>query len=141
MEIFKQKLRNRLIFAGIYCAIILILIFVAGYIGLNDSATSFALGFGVGIEAVMIFFIVKCIIALKSEDKLKKLYIEEHDERQKHLNAMVGGAGINISILFLALAMLISNYFNQTVFLTLLAVIMFVILLKLTLKIYYNKKV
>lgn len=141
MEIFKQKLRNRLIFGGIYCAIILIFIAVVWNTGLNDSATSFTLGFGVGIEAVMIFFMVKCVKALKSEDKLKKLYIEENDERQKHLNAMVGGSGINISILFLALAMLISNYFNQTVFFTLLAVMFFVVLLKLTLKIYYNKKV
>lgn len=141
MENFQKKVHKRLIFAGIYCAIVLTLIAVSMIIGLDDSATAFTLGFGIGIETVVIFFMGKYLGALKSEDKLKKLYIEENDERRKHINAQIGGTGINISILFFALAMLVFNYFNQTVFFTLLAVTLFNVIVKIVLELYYNKKV
>ncbi len=141
MENYRWKVRNRIIIAGIYCAIVLILTAASAIAGLDDSATSFGLGFGVGIGAVAIFFMIKYRGALKSEDKLKKLYIEEHDERQKHVNALVGRTGINVLILSFALAMLISHYFSQTIFFTLLAATLFTVAVKAILGLYYNKKV
>lgn len=141
MEKYKQKTQRRLIFSGIYCAIIIIMIFVTVF-GEHDSiATSFALGFGVGIGAVVIFYMWKYAEALKSEERLKTLYIEENDERQKHIDAKIGSVGINISIMIIAFAMLISNYFDRTVFYTLLAVTLFIVAVKFVLKLYYNKKV
>lgn len=141
MENYKRKVKNRLIFAGIYCAIILILIAVAMIDSLNDSATAFNLGFGIGIELVVIFFMGKYFGALKSDDKLKKLYVEENDERRKHIDSKIGSTGINITILFIVTAMLIFNYFNQTVFITLLAVTLFIVTVKIVLKLYYNNKI
>lgn len=141
MVSYKKELQNRLIFAGIYCAIVLIFSVVIIFNNINDIATAFTLGFAFGIEAVVIVFMVKYRNALKSEDTLKKLYIEENDERRKHVNSMVGGIGINICLLVFALAMLISNYFNKTVFFTLLAATLFIALLKIVLVTYYNKKV
>lgn len=141
MENYRQKVRNRIIYAGVYCAIVLIMTAAAKIMNLDDSATSFNLGFGFGIGAVMIFFMIKYRGALRSEDKLKKLYIEENDERQKHVDAQVGRTGINISIMSLVLAMLISNYFNRTIFFTLLAATLFIVAVKVVLSFYYNKKV
>jgi len=141
MEKFKQKIKKRLIFSGVYCAVILIMIFITVFGELNSLATSFALGFGVGIGAVVVIFMWKYLEALKSAERLKALYIEENDERQKHIDAKIGGVGINMSIMSIAIAMLISNYFDKTVFFTLLAVTLFIVAVKLVLKLYYNKKV
>lgn len=141
MENYRKKVRKRIIFAGVYCAIVLILTAAAQIMHLDDSVTSFNLGFGFGIGAVVIFFMIRYRGALKSEDKLKKLYIEENDERQKHINSQVGHTGMNISIMSLALAMLVSNYFNRRVFFTLLAATLFIVAVKAVLSFYYNKKV
>ncbi len=141
MESFRQRVRNRLIFAGIYCAIILILTAISRIVGLNNSATDFTLGFGIGIEVVVIFIMGKNLGALKNEDKLKKLYVEENDERQKYIDAKIGGTGINIALVSLSLAMLISNYFSQIVFFTLLSTTLFIVAIKFALKIYYSKRV
>jgi len=141
MENYRKKLRNRIIIAGIYCALVLALTIAAKIAGLDDSATSFNLGFGVGIGAVMVSFMMKYRSALKREDKLKKLYIEEHDERQKHVDAQVGRTGINVLIMSFALAMLISHYFSRTIFFMLLAATLFTVAVKAVLGFYYNRKV
>ena len=139
MEKFKKELYNSLIFGGIYCVLIVILNALAIIFDINDEATMFTLGFSVGIGAVIISFMVKYYRALENEELLKKLYIEENDERLKHINTKIGGTGINIFILLLVLAMLISNYFNKTIFFTLLAVTLSVVGIKIILKLYYSK--
>lgn len=141
MEKYKRKLRQRLVLGGAYCIIVLLLTIVSNVVGLEDHATSFALGFGVGILAVVIYYINKYRLALKSEEKLQELYVEENDERQQHINAKIGGTGLNISILSLALAMLVANYFNQIVFFTLLAATLFLVIVKAILLKYYNAKI
>lgn len=141
MEKYKRKLRQRLVLGGAYCIIVLLLTIVSNVVGLEDHATSFALGFGVGILAVVIYYMNKYRLALKSEEKLQELYIEENDERQQHINAKIGGTGLNISILSLALAMLVANYFNQIVFFTLLAATLFLVIVKAILLKYYNAKI
>ena len=145
MENFKHVVKHRLIVSVVYFLIVLLLIVLSATFGRNSGFPSFAQGFGegfgTGIGAIMVFFIAKYAGALKSEDKLKALYIEETDERLQYIQAKAGSRGINISIACLALAMLIANYFNPIVFLTLLGATMFVTLVKLGLKIYYNKTV
>lgn len=141
MENYKQTLRKRVIFAGIYFAVLLLLIAAAAIFKLNEPATFFTLGFGSGTLVLMIIYIVRSLSALNNEEKIKNLYIKENDERQKYINAKVGGTGLNISMLFLILVMLVSNYFNRTVFLTIMAVVLFIIAVKFVLILYYNNKV
>jgi hypothetical protein len=141
METYKQTLRNRAIFAILYCVAVLGLLITAVVLKIHDTAVIFTLGFGCGILAVVLRFLTKSLSALKDEEKLKDLYIAENDERQKFINAKIGGVGFNVSIMFLSLGMLVSNFFNRTIFLTLLAVVIFMVLVKLILKLYYNQKV
>lgn len=140
MEVFKKKLKNRLIITGIYILAIVAVMVTAAIIGVEDEATSFTLGFGCGIAAVALVLVIRDAAALKNEEKLEKLYIEETDERRQHINAMVGSKGMVIFIAVISLAMLISNYYNRTVFFALLAVLGLMIIIKLALEIYYNRK-
>ncbi len=140
MEKFKQQLRRRIFNVGIYCGIVIILNILAIFFNLESLAAAFASGVCWGLGAVMMFYVIKYRAALKNEEKLKELFIEENDERQKLIDAKIGRTGIVISAMFLLLAMVISNFFNQTVFYTLLAAVMFIVLVQLVLKFYYNKK-
>lgn len=140
MEVFKKKLKNRIIITGIYILAIVAIMIAVAIVGVEDEATSFTLGFGCGIGAVALVLCIRDGAALKNEEKLKRLYIEETDERRQHINAMVGSKGMVIFIAVTALAMLISNYFNQTVFFTLLAALGLMIIIKAALVTYYKRK-
>lgn len=140
MEKFKQQLRHRIFYVGVYCGIVIALNILAIFFNLESFAAAFASGVSWGIGGVMIFYVVRYRAALKDEEKLKKLYIEENDERQKLIDAKIGSSGIDILAMFLLLAMIISNFFNQTVFYTLFSTVIFIILVKFALKFYYNKK-
>lgn len=140
MENYKKKLKNRSIFAGIYIFATILLNVLATIFNNQSHATGFALGASTGIGAIMIAIIIKYRGALKNEEKLKQLYIAEQDERRIFINSKIGGTGIVIAIMLLGLATIIANYYNMTVFITLLATVFFLSILKGTLKAYYNKK-
>ncbi|MFD1178972.1 hypothetical protein ACFQ3W_22085 [Paenibacillus puldeungensis] len=79
-------------------------------------------------------------MALSSEDRLKKMYIEMNDERSKLIKDKIGGMGFNFSIAVVATATIVSGFFHQLVFVTLLAVLIFLVTVKAVLKLYYKKK-
>jgi hypothetical protein len=89
----------------------------------------------------MIYNISKYIAALKSDEKLTALYIAENDERNRFIEAQIGGKGINVILGALALGTAISGFINSVVFITMLCALMFSTLVKVVLKLYYNKKV
>lgn len=140
MKEFKKKVKSRIIFARIYIAIIILFIILTKILSNNEIPMEFIGGFGVGIGAVMIFYIAQYHKALKSEEELEKLYIEETDERQQYIKSMIGSSSISISIIILTLGMLVSSFFNITVFLTLLIALMTLIVVTLVFKVYYNKR-
>lgn len=88
----------------------------------------------------MVYNMGKISAALKDEEKLKKLYITENDERHQYISAKIGGIGINIVIGCLTLGAVISGYFHEVVFFTLIATMLFAVIVKLVLTLVYSKK-
>jgi len=147
MEKFKATLKKRLAVALLYNAVILILLvfgvffmskgssdYIRGYV------SGYNLGFCVGIQFVTIYLMVRYYKAIRNEEKLKALYIYENDERNKFIQTKIGGLGINIAIAGLAIGTIVSGYFNETVFFTLSAAMIFTALVKGILKIVYSNK-
>lgn len=138
---FKQQLRRRIRGSAVYCVVVALLVVLHRVYGIEKPAFSFSLGFAVGIEAVMIYFMARYMAALRNEQKLKELYIEENDEREKHISSQIGESGIKIILVSLSVAMLISAYFNEIVFFTLLAATLFVAATVVVLKVFYNRTI
>ncbi|MBW9147800.1 hypothetical protein K2F40_02155 [Clostridium sp. CM028] len=111
---------------------------------INEPITDFIHGFQLGIfiflQFVMVMYITKYGKSLKNEDKLKKLYIVEHDERTTLIKNKIGGVGFNFSLGVIATAAIMAGFFNQMVFVTLLGVLIFMSLVKGFLKVYYRNK-
>ena len=145
MDKFTATLKKRLAFAALYNAAVLLLVGLGtafgSKLGLDGLGLSFTMGFFVGIQIVMVYFIGKYLGALKNEEKRKALYIEENDERNKFIEAKIGGVGINVIMCGLSLAVLVAVYLNKAVFFTLLGALLFCALVKLGLKVYYRNKV
>lgn len=147
MENYKEKLKKRVLWSPVlFVSIVLISIFGVVYKTqrstehIDGFITGFHLGFTAGILAVAIFYTIKYSIALRNEEKLRKLYIEEHDERTQYINSQIGGVGIAIIMIGLGVSTVIAGFVNEVMFFTSLGALFFTITVKLGLKLYYNNK-
>lgn len=145
MEQYRVKLKKRLAGSAFYILAMLLLVFgihfAGNKFGAPDNAIGFSSGLLLGLLAVMIFFVIKYWAALRNEAKLRALYIEEQDERCKYIETRVGGIGINIIIGGLTLGVAVAVYFDPLVFFTLLAALLFSLLVKGALKLYFRNKI
>ena len=148
MEQFKETIRRRLYALSTYAAGLVMLV-LAGLTrepaAVSTEIKAFMYGVNAGLLAVVIILTVRSAIlyiaALRHEDKLKDLYVFEHDERRLYKQSKMGGTAVQLLLMGLATAMVVSEFFNQTVFFTLLGAVLFVAAVKLALKIYYDIKI
>lgn len=108
---------------------------------LNDSALGFINGLTLGIEIICIFWVFKIRKALKDDKMLRELYIDEHDERKNFIKLKSGSNLIGKIALGIFVASILASYFNMVVFYTLVITGIFLILVSLSLKLYWRKMV
>ncbi|GKU24221.1 hypothetical protein [Clostridium folliculivorans] len=151
MEKFKGDLKKRLVFIILVDALAIFLIVVAGIYFNNisiaqgekvvtDMIRGFQIGIFMGAQVIVLVYIKKYIKALKDREKLRQLYIKENDEREKLIVSKFGSIGFNFCLVVIAIATIITGYFNQVVFVTLLIVALFMSFVKGSLLIYYSHK-
>ncbi|MEQ2401542.1 hypothetical protein [Peptoniphilus hominis (ex Hitch et al. 2025)] len=108
---------------------------------LNDSALGFINGLTLGIEIICVFWVFKIRKALKDDKMLRRLYIDEHDERKNFIKLKSGSNLIGKIALGIFVASILASYFNMVVFYTLVITGSFLILVSLLLKLYWRKMV
>lgn len=143
MEKFRKKLKRDVIFGEVFCAIYVALILTLRFLipETHESlGMSYTIGFFGGICAVILVSIISNSAALKNEEKLKKLYIKENDERTKAVGAAAGKAAAKIVLAGLSVAMLVAANINKTAFFWLLGAVAFTAIVMTLTKAYYNKK-
>jgi hypothetical protein len=145
MEKFKEKIRIRTIWMSVTAifAAVINLFFVFNKTELPtvpDFVKGFQAGVITGLELILVFLIARNIASMKSEKKLKKLYIRETDERRIMILQKTGSIGIEICSIGLILAAIVAGYFSKLVFLTLLGAAAFTLNVRLFLKVYYLRK-
>jgi hypothetical protein len=154
MELYKEKLKleNRIlaVIAAILALFTVLSIAAeAGLIALSPIAgdshwqsqwRGFICGASMGILGLILFGLVRNSQALKDEQKLKKLYIKEHDERTIQIWTAARAEAMRLFLLIGLAAAIIAGYFSITVSLTILACIVSLSLLGLGFKVYYSKK-
>lgn len=127
---FKQTVHFRVI-RSILAAVGAVAVFFIIYsiTGGSGPVDEFVQGFDLGIFSavvvVSIFGAVSNALTLRSEEKLKKLYIKETDERQALIKQKSGSTAFYIIMYSLILATIASGFLNKTVFFTLLAAVVF----------------
>lgn len=143
MEEFKRIIQKRnLILKGsiLVCIILSIMFYVIPIEKTYEIGISFQLGICIGILFLGLLGIYKYSKALKDEQMLKKLYIEEHDERKMMIKQKVGQSSLITIVLSLAIITCVSSYMNMLVTKTLICVIYGILFITLIFKIYYSKK-
>lgn len=104
-----------------------------------DAIHGFQVGVVLGLQLVAGVFMAKYSKALKDDNELKKLYIEENDEREKLISYKTGKVGFCVILGGIGMATVISGFFNTVVFITLLAVLVFTVIVEGVLYMYYKR--
>ena len=100
----------------------------------------FVSGASTGILVLMVFALVRNLLAMKDDKKLKKLYVKTHDERTIQLFHNARSAAMSVFLIGGLIAVIITGYFSVTVSITILACIVACSVLCMGFKLYYGKK-
>ncbi|MDO5037867.1 MAG: hypothetical protein Q4E37_06180 [Tissierellia bacterium] len=105
--------------------------------GVND----FVVGFFTGLELIPLVYMGVLGRALKDEDRLKKMYLKETDEREILIRMKSGVALVPFLSMVLVVASLVVAYISYAAFVTLMVVALIQILVSLGLKVYWSHKI
>ncbi|GKX31902.1 hypothetical protein SH1V18_43820 [Vallitalea longa] len=156
MEEYKKVLKKReklcLIFAIILLPVVIATCYlffvmdsvltgsiIAGFFG--GMLNGIRAGFGLAALIVLSMRAFQYHKAVKDDNKMKKYYIEEYDERTIALNQLSSKISFNIILYTLLVVCVITGFINSTISLTLLAVSAFIILCKAIIYTIYSKKI
>lgn len=140
MDKFKKSLVRKVRFAALYLLVLAALVSVLTFVkGIDPSMLNFFQGVMVGFALVLLAYVGSCSAALKNEDKLRKLYIKETDERTILIMRKSHSAALTISVLTLLLGTFVACFYNRVVTWTLFCVLCLVLLVTGLAKLYFTK--
>lgn len=154
MEQYKEKVRISIIIYGIAAIILgvfslLGIISEAGIVSLTPVVDNshwqsmwrgIICGASFGLMLLMVAFLVRYIRALKDDKMMKKLYVEEHDERQIQIWTAARATAMQVFLIAGLVAGIVAGYFNMTVSITILACVFIHSLIGGICKLYFNTK-
>lgn len=149
MEAYRKKIKAQawLLAAG---TAILIVVQILAFTGVIQPITGgerwldywngFMAGVAMGVSLLFLIGLVKNILALRSEKRLRKLYVKESDERLAKIHELGKSTGASIFMLCSMPALIVCGYFNITVFFSCLACVLVLSLIIAASKLYYSRK-
>lgn len=153
MAAYKDTIRRRLRWAWVEGIALVAIVagatwYSLGVVGVqhpDDHLLGFRMGVQTGlflaILLLVIVYSVRYARALRSDSRLEAMYIEETDERNRFIQDKIGGVGYNAAMILMAVGVVVSGFFDGTVFFTLLAATAAMAFLKAGLKVYYSRKI
>lgn len=143
MEEFRKKIHRELIVMRIMCVLVIASLFV--YKILTRDSDSYFSGVLYGVTGAMVAlgigYSVRFNMALKDDVKLKEMYIQQTDERNKQILKESARTSNTIYLFATAIAAIIAGAFSATVSMTLSIAIVIYSLIEVGVSAYYNKKI
>lgn len=153
MEKFRDKLKLNNFITAVCAFLLAAFCFImaaaeAGLIPLTPAGDShwqhmwrgFCVGAACGVLGVMIFGLVRSIRALQDEEKLKKLYVEENDERAVQIWTAARAMAMRTFLMLALAAGVVAGYFSMVVSITILACAVVLSVMGALFKVYYSIK-
>jgi len=106
----------------------------------QDMWLGFCAGASWALMLIMVYALVRNLVALQDESKLKKLYVKEKDERTKQIYTAARAAGCQCFLLLGIVAIIVAGYFSAVVSLTILGCVFSLSIVCLLFKLYYGNK-
>ena len=142
MEEFREKVKNRFKIYNLICISGLALYFVLNRLtkGAGDFAQGLTMGVFCGSELVAVYNLARSLAALRNEEKLKEMYIQETDERNAAIQKETSQKSSAISIFITAMAALAAGFFDEKICLVLASVLLVNALIYISVNMYFRQK-
>ena len=145
MEEFRKKTEKKVKVCAIVCCLfpitlILLKRFIPSTGDISDYSRGIVYGVCTGSVVVFLTYLIQSFTALHDEEKLKKMYINSTDERNIAVDRASASTTCIISAIVVALASIVAGFINETVSITLEAVLFLCVFIRLAVGAYYNKK-
>lgn len=142
MEAFKKKLKTQQLLSTMVLTSSLAIYFLLRFLtkDVSDFAQGLTTGFWIAIEVLALVNTVRLLVTLRSEEEIRKLYIQEHDERNCAIQKETAQKSGVISVIVLGMAVLVTGFFDIKVSITLFAVLSVDALITIAVNLYYRKK-
>ena len=147
MEKYKETIRKRMIgYACMMSGLGATTIFLSRYLPeetgshILDFASGMVMGMLAALEILFVIMVVKMLIALENEEKLRAMYIDETDERSKLIYEKIGGnyAQVqSIAQLIISVGIIFLGLYEAGV--VLFAITLVELLARIGMKFYYHK--
>ncbi len=150
MEKFRRTIQKRI---WMYIGVIAIFSFMLGAQAFGwftpavanehyvDFLSGFQFGILVAVDLVCVYNVFYYLTALKDNEKLKKLYIKENDERELEIDKRSGMVSYKAMIIILIIAAVIVGYFSMEGFIALMGAALLEIIVRVVLYGYYSKTI
>lgn len=150
MEKYKNRLKKNLMYMG-FMLILGGITVICGLLGFfekyrpegnfGDFLSGFQAGVFIAFMLIGVYYNVRFLIALNNDETLRQMYIRDTDERNIKISEMTG-IKLQKSVCYpLLLASVIAGYFSAEVFFTLISVILFISIITIVRKVYFNKTI
>jgi len=146
MEKYRKIVRKRISMVMIVTLMVVTLVLCMHFFviksvdGASGNLFSFLEGGVIGLDLVAMFYMIQYRKALENDEKLKKMYNEEHDERTQFIRQKSGFPFFTAAAAALIVGGVVAGYINSTVSYTMGACGILIILYQLALKFYFKRK-
>lgn len=131
-----------------YSVSIFISIFISNFVILVEkdfnSTGKFGIWFSIGVSSALliyaVFNFVRCWTLKKDPERLEELYRQYTDERNILIREKTSGGSFMATVFIICIAIMIFSYISIMVTLVLAGLLVVMLLVRLFLKIYYEKK-
>ena len=119
LEVYRKQVQRRLVWIRLLAVTFIVVELAVSRWIAESNATNFIWGGCIGGAFVALVVLARQRKALKDDEKLRKMYIEEHDERQQAIRAKAGQPMVMYLSLGMAMTAAVVFFFNETVAITL----------------------
>lgn len=142
MEEFKKKIQRRFYLCTMYCGAASGTYFLLQHLIKNapDFSRGMIAGVMVGMDVVAVFLMIKYLMLLRNEKKLKEEYIKSTDERNIAISKETMRTASVVSLMLTAIAVIVSGFFSKVIATTLFAEMTASALITVIVNIFYKKK-
>ncbi|WP_226673527.1 hypothetical protein [Rossellomorea aquimaris] len=145
MEEFQRGIQTRIKLYHLISALSFLVIVIPTTLnrqiwGEDDFTHGVQIGVFIGLQLILLLKSKKLRASIKNTQTLKHLYIEMNDERKKMIDAKSESMSFTIMAGSIAIATIVSGFYNHTIFITLIVTLCFILFLKAVLKYLYSKK-
>ncbi|MBP3649571.1 MAG: hypothetical protein J6K73_07305 [Clostridia bacterium] len=119
LEVYRKQVQRRLVWIRLLAVTFIVVELAVSRWIAESNATNFIWGGCIGGAFVALVVLARQRKALKDDEKLRKMYIEEHDEPQQAIRAKAGQPMVMYLSLGMAMTAAVVFFFNETVAITL----------------------